>query len=189
MNPKNKIHKGWLALFFVIFHFVCIIIYAFPPNIIPEKVQGMAAHYVSPVFDQKWNMFAPAPVIQSTIEVKYYFKNGDSSIWIRPALNALKRHMETRFTFYGELALAESNMAYWVQVDIDYLDLIDTETMNPEQWSDFRKGYSYRKLQNYVKGYSRINGITGVQAYVVRYDYLNVKTGKKGVLYLPKINL
>ncbi|MBK6527358.1 MAG: hypothetical protein IPG07_18465, partial [Crocinitomicaceae bacterium] len=80
MTKSNKILLGWLAFIFVVVHSTAIFIYAFPEQYISPGLKNTASVYVHPVFEQTWSLFAPAPLNDTKLRVKYYFED-DSTDW------------------------------------------------------------------------------------------------------------
>jgi hypothetical protein len=189
LEYKHKILTGIVAATFVLWHTVAIVIYAMPTAIIPAESKSMVSVYVNPVFDQKWNMFAPCPIVNGHFEMKYFLENGDSTLWISPADDALKWHRMTRFMHYGELVLVESNIVYWLNVDMEMQDLFLLHEFNDGQWSHFKEGYSYLKIVHYAKAFAVRSKIKDVSRVCVRYNYENVKTKQSGWIKFPEMNL
>ena len=178
-----------MALLFVIFHTVAIVIYAMPYAVIPHESKGIVTSYVNPVFDQKWNMFAPCPKINSHFRVKYYTSSGDSTRWYAPAQEVLAIHQNTRVTHFGELVLAESNLGYWLNADMMALALFEKSAFSEGEWQAYLNGFSYRKMLRYFKGYAKRQGIKNVESAKIVYRHEDVGSKMSGTLTFPKITL
>jgi len=152
VNLKGKIVWGKLAALFIGIHFTFVIIYALPDAFSSPQLKTYASAYVEPVFTQKWAMFAPCPTLNGYTEVRYVFEEGDTSGWIRPTDQAKKIHDWTKGLHYGELVLAESNLIYWLSLDLDYLNLKDESKVPAEKMNAFFQGYSYFKIKDYTFG-------------------------------------
>jgi len=176
-NKEKVIQKkkwlGYLALFFVIFHFTTILITTFPENYSPKALQTFSNHYVSPLFNQKWGMFAPCPLTGHQLKFKLYFKDTQTDT-ITPSENYFKYHSWLRFTHHGDLATGEYNMMYWVKQDLDGLDFKPNSTVLESQKNQFYKTRGYFHLKNYVNGYALKYYDTLPTEYDVFLNYYDV---------------
>jgi hypothetical protein len=156
-NKEKVIQKknvlGYLALFFVIFHFTAILITTFPKNYTPKLLQTVSNYYVSPLFNQKWGMFAPCPLNAHQLKFKLYFNNKVTDT-ITPSVVYFKYHSWLRFTHHGDLATGEYNMMYWVKNDLDNLDIKPNATIIESQQQNFYKTRGYYHLKNYLTGFA-----------------------------------
>jgi hypothetical protein len=185
VNSKNKKRLGFLGFVFVVFHSTFLIIFAAPSNLMPKAAQEFVTPYVSPVFDQKWAMFAPCPLIESSMKMKIYYED-DSLDWFYPAKDAFKWHSYFRVTHHGELVLTESNMLHWVYADAVDFELKYGEPFPNELRESFFKGYSYNIVKRYVRGLSlKIKGEIPTSAEVI-CEFYNVKEETGGDIYLPE---
>ena len=154
MIKKNKIWMGWLAFLFLVFHFTLIFIYAFPEGVFPNKLKEVSAFYVSPLYEQKWNMFAPCPIKSYEAKIKYSFEDGSESDWIKPTKSAKEWHSMLRFTHHAEIVLIEPILLFWVDSDVHELELQFNKTLSPDENETFKKGATYWMLRRYVYGNS-----------------------------------
>jgi hypothetical protein len=184
---KNKILFGFLAFFFVVLHFVMLAIYAMPYPILEGAGGRLTKGYVYPIFDQKWNMFAPCPTIDGNLEIKFYFKDGDASNWERPVQDAIDNHAFFRATHHGEIALHESNLCYWIEEDVKQIVGDNRPSSTALSIDDYKKGYSVHMLRYYVKGMARYYHNKEITGAKVRYHYNNVVSNAKGVVALPDL--
>ena len=182
---KNKIWLGRFALLFVIIHFGFIIAYALPSQLSNPQIKSFAQPYVEPVFTQTWSMFAPCPEINGYIEVKYFF-NSDSTDWVSPAENARNKHKWYRGSYHGELVLAESNLLFWIGLDLDQMDIEIGDSFPFERSSEFQKGYSFYKIKNYLKGNCIYLYDKMANKARIRLVMENVITHKSGIIELPQ---
>lgn len=188
MTARNKIIAGWLAFLFVVFHCSFIFIYAFPSNRISPSLKKLVTPYVEPMFEQQWSMFAPCPVLNGGISMKFISKS-DTTDWLRPAEQAVFWHRWLRITHHAEIALLESNLIYWISADITDLNLSLNEPIPEDKVRFFKDGYSYNLLARYALGISRNEKIDDVQSCLMKCDLENVETGEMGELLIPEINL
>ena len=187
VSHQNKIRIGWCAFLFVLFHTVTIIVYAFPAGYIPRSLQSASAHYVQPVFEQTWSLFAPCPVNDGKIEVKYYFED-DSTDWINPLKEQLEIHSRLRFTHHGELAIGYSNLLFYVANDLQVKGLSIYEPFPPDSTAAYRTTSSYWLMRQFIYGISDFTyGKYPVRA-LAKCHYRNVKTKEEGTLLLPEFN-
>jgi hypothetical protein len=156
-NKEKVIRKknvlGYFALFFVVFHFTTILITTFPKNYTPKALQTISNLYVSPLFNQKWGMFAPCPLTAHQLKFKLFFNNVETDT-ITPSDNYFKYHTWLRFTHHGDLATGEYNMMYWVKNDLDQLNIKANSTILESQKQAFKKTRGYFHLKNYLNGYA-----------------------------------
>ncbi len=171
---EKKKWLGYLALCFVVFHFSTILITTFPENYSPKIIQTISNHYVTPLFNQKWGMFAPCPLTAHQLKFKLYFKN-EVTDTIIPSDDYFKYHSWFRFTHHGDLATGEYNMMYWVKIDLDELNIKPNSTILESQKQAFYKTRGYFHLKNYLNGYA----LTYFDKYPLKSDvflnYYNVK--------------
>lgn len=185
MQLKSKILWGKLALFFVIIHFTFIILYALPDSFANARLKTYSTAYVEPIFTQKWSMFAPCPVIDGYTEVRYVFNSDDTTGWLRPTEHAKSVHSWTKGLHYGELVLAESNLIYWLSLDIDYLNLGVEGQVAEEKLSAFYQGYSYFKIKDYLFGNANYLFHKRPMNAEIRFYLKDVVTGEEHLLLLP----
>ena len=57
---------------------------------------------LKPLFEQQWAMFAPCPVMNGGIYMKFYTET-DTTDWLRPAEDAIFWHRWFRITHLGEI--------------------------------------------------------------------------------------
>jgi hypothetical protein len=169
----------------VILHLLLICIYAAPDGIFPKSLKSASAAYVYPIFDQKWSMFAPCPLLDHEVSLQYVFEDGSETEWLSPTEDAEKMHRFLRGSHHGELMLAEYNLLYWVNLDIENLNLEYNQAVPEDRVEEFRGGYSYRMAKNYAYG----NAIYLFDKEPVRAQmkcsFKNVKTFEEGYLILP----
>lgn len=177
-NKEKVIQKkkvlGYLALFFVIFHFTTILITTFPKNYSPKLLQTASNYYVSPLFNQKWGMFAPCPLTAHQLKFILYFDDKVTDT-IVPSVDYFKYHSWLRFSHHGDLAIGEYNMMYWVKIDLDDLKIKPNATIIESQKQKFYKTRGYYYLKNYLNGYAlKYYEKKPIKADVI-LNYYNVK--------------
>ncbi|MBN4071095.1 hypothetical protein JYT72_01165 [Crocinitomix catalasitica] len=186
MKEKNKIRIGFAALFFVISHTLLICIYAAPPGVVPERLKTISSAYVYPIFDQRWGMFAPCPLHDHEVELKYVFEDGDSTEWIKPNESAIKYHRWLRGSHHGELILAEYNLLFWVHADVVALELEYDKKVPNEKRAEFFEGYSYFMAKRYAYGNAYYLYDKEPVYALMKCHFLNIKTGEAGYIILPE---
>ena len=187
-ETTNKIWIGWLAFLFIVVHFSFIIIYAFPATISHPKLKAFATPYVEPIFAQTWGMFAPCPTVNSTIEIKFYFEN-DSTEWDNPVTDAANRHSYLRGSHHGEIVLAASNLYYWLSLDLNMLNVAIGDDFPTDRMAEFYDGYSYYKIQNFIRGNGWYLYDSKVESALIRFYLEDVVSGEEGMITLPKFYL
>ena len=77
-------------IFFI--HFILLFIYCFPDNYTPDLAQKISSSYANPLFQGRWNLFAPEPPKQHK-EFRYRYRNwGMWSNWEDPTSVIKERH-------------------------------------------------------------------------------------------------
>jgi hypothetical protein len=155
-KEKENSNKKWLgrgAFLFVIFHFVTILITTFPESYSSPILQDVSNYYVKPIFSQTWKMFAPCPLTDNNLEYKLYY-NGDSTVLIKPSETNFKYHSVYRFAHYGDLAIGEYNLLFWIKRDLDQLNIKPGHILTQEEIKKFKRTIGSFYLKNYLKGAS-----------------------------------
>jgi hypothetical protein len=181
---KNKIWLGWCAFFFVIFHFTSIIFSALPANLSNPKMKQVADWYIEPVFTQSWGMFVPTPLIDGQVEIKFYFGN-DSTDWIAPTERARQIHSIFPGTWNEEFIIGESNLIYYLNVDLLEMGWEMGEPFPVELMERFHKGYSFFKINYYILGYSRYFFDKTPTKAIFKCHLRDVFSKKSGLIELP----
>lgn len=186
-NLRKKKLYGWGGFTFVFLHFLAIVIYAMPGGILPKRIVKVSVFYVEPLFQQKWNMFAPCPVLSHHTEIKYYFEGGDTTGWISPSEEAVSKHMYLRGSHHGDIALAEYNLLYWVEAAIKKLELENNVDVPDEKRSKFKSDIAYYLARNYAYGNAVYLLDKKPYKAIMKCYFFNVKTGKNHELVLPEL--
>lgn len=145
---------GWFAFAIIFFHFLFVILSIIPSNITSKKISDFSNAYTDPIFDQKWAMFAPCPVFENRITIKYHFDTGPTN-WIDPIEEILPIHQKYRLTYHGNIAVGYYNMLYWFKVDLDRLNIPAGEKLDFDLQKNLRNSLGNRLLNNYVRGYAK----------------------------------
>lgn len=185
VSHQNKIRIGWCAFLFVLFHTVTIIVYAFPTGYIPRSLQSASAHYVQPVFEQTWSLFAPAPILNSDLKIKYYF-GSDSTGWVDPMQTAEEKHAALRVTHHAELALGESNLLHFISLDLNYLGISLYDDFPQDSTNAFQSTSAWWSAGKFIYGTAEMQYQKRPDSALMHCYYHNVKTDEKGSLILPK---
>lgn len=156
IETKKQKRLGWLAFVIITCHFVLIILSIAPESIISKNVSLFSKQYTDPVFKQKWAMFAPCPILENRMKVKYHFEH-DSTDWLDPIENILMTHKTFRFTYHGNIAVGYYNMLYWFKRDLDRLNIKTNDHLSFQKLSNLRNSLGNRLLHNYIFGYANEN--------------------------------
>ena len=175
-----------MAFLFVVFHTLLICIYAAPAGIVPKEIKDISTAYAYPVFDQHWSMFAPCPITDHEIEIRYEFEDGDTTGWVFPNEEVKEYHKWLRGSHHGELMLAEYNLLFWVLTDKYELDLSLNEKIEGENREKFFKGYSYNMAKSYAYGTSEYLFDRAPVFAEMKCHFLDVTTNEQGWLILPE---
>lgn len=187
MSQNRKKLIGWMAFLFLSWHCLSIFIFAFPYQFTPPVLKTAVTWYVSPIFEQTWSLFAPCPLQDGKIEVKYYFVD-DSTDWINPLESELEMHSKLRFTHHGEFAIGYSNMLFYVANDLAVKGISVYEPFPVDSASAYRTTSSYWLMRQFIYGISDYAyGKYPLRARV-KCHYHDVKTEEKGMLLLPEFN-
>lgn len=187
MNDANKIRIGWIAFCFVLLHFAFIVVYALPEGWLSSNFKSISVAYVSPVFEQKWNLFVPCPIVDQNLEIKYFFQN-DSTDWLDVNADAKKLHSYFRLTHHGELTLGESNLMCWINSDFEMMNISLYHDFPIDSSSSFKQYNSYYLVKNYVAANANFMFEKKLDSAFVRCHFYNVKTGENGASILPKFS-
>ncbi|MCH2235338.1 MAG: DUF5819 family protein [Crocinitomicaceae bacterium] len=176
MEEKRKIRLGWAGFAFIVFHFGVIFLYAMPDQWKNETVEEVTGSYVNPIFYQKWNLFAPCPLIDGSLSINFKFESGEETGWINPGMEILKTHRWLRFTHHGKIVLGEANLIYFLYRDLYYEGHLDSgEDVSFEKFPSYSDGY--RKLKTYSLGYGEYLFDEEVISCDTRVRFTNVKNG------------
>ena len=185
MTPSNKIRLGWFAFAFVAAHFIMIFLYAMPFGYVPGPLKNVAANYVHPFFEQTWNLFAPAPVLNQEMKIRYFF-GADSTDWINIYQDEAELHNILRFTHHGDLVLAESNLLYYVSTDLQYMGISLYQPFPADSADAYKYRGSYEMTRTFIYG-NAVRDFNKVPAAAdVQCIFENVKTGEAGIIQLPR---
>lgn len=159
-------------------------IYALPDEWMPKKAKEIVSPYVYPIFDQRWAMFAPCPLIEGEITIEIMDKDGVVQT-LRPFEDDLNTHRIFRLTHHGDISIQGANLIHWVAAD--NLDYSDRLLSNKEvKKSDMVNTLSYTLLKRMVHGYAQNLNIKLDNA-VVSCDLLNVKTKESHTIEYPQM--
>lgn len=187
MTKSNKILLGWLAFVFVTGHSLAICIYAFPEGYISPRIKNLASIYVHPVFEQTWSLFAPCPIHDTKLRVKYYFED-DSTDWIEPMASAYENHAIYRFSHHGELAVGESNLLFFIASDLAWKGISLYEPFPVDSSTVFTYTTSYWQTKSFIHASADyLFDKTPVRA-LAECTFRNVKTGESGTMVLPEFS-
>lgn len=174
-----------MAFIFVIGHSLAIFIFAFPTGYLPQTLKNAASIYVHPMFEQTWSLFAPCPIHDTKMRVKYYFEE-DSTDWVEPMKDVYELHARYRFTYHGDLAVGESNVLYYTMNDLIWKGISPYEPFPVDSAQTFFYTSSFYITKNFVYGSADfLYGKRPVSA-LVECSFNNVKTGESGTLILPE---
>ena len=184
MKEKNKILAGWIAFIFVVFHLSALFIFASPPQFGFQKGKKFVSPYVVPLFEQTWAMFAPCPVATGKFKMKITYDSGETE-WFYPGETASDWHQYLRGSHHGDLVILESNLLYWLRVDLQDFNL-PYEGQCPAYLEEtFKQGHSYYLISRYAFGWGLKKGDQTPISAEVMAEMRNVKTGEEGTFTLP----
>lgn len=184
----EKRHKfyGWIAFVFVIFHFGFVFIYATPVSVFGEDSKAMVERYVSPVFSQKWSLFAPCPIVNAYTEVAFEFEGEKKTDWIKVGDEPLRKHSFTKGLHYGELVLIESNLMFSVNADLEEVGLEAGSMPSKEKLDRYvYLGRSVHRVRRYLYGLAFYLFNEKPTKGYFRCWRNNVETGLGGIIELP----
>ncbi|MDA7803912.1 hypothetical protein N8987_04985 [Crocinitomix sp.] len=175
---------GWLALIFVVIHFGLIINFALPKEYNSQPIKSASSFYIEPIFTQSWSMFAPCPTIEGEVEAKFYFED-DSTTWVKTGENAKKMHALFRASHHGELMVGESNLVFWLTVDLYEMQLTILDAFPHDRASEFHKGKSFYKIKSYLLGNAQYLYGKQPTAARIRFVLEDVTTRESNIMELP----
>ncbi|HEU4717766.1 MAG TPA: DUF5819 family protein [Bacteroidia bacterium] len=96
MNRKRILFLGGALIFLL--HFFFTAAYSFPGLAGNRFLQRVTGHYMFPLFNQDWKIFAPdPPVFSKKLFYRAAFSDGTSSGWTDPGAELLEKHYRNRF--------------------------------------------------------------------------------------------
>ena len=131
-------------------------------------------------------MFAPCPTVNSHVKINFIFKDGNSTGWVDPLSHAKSVHKYFPALHYGELVLSESNLDYWLGLDLDRMGLEIGDAFPLDRVEEFRKGFSYYKIKNFILGWGQYLYDEPFFAAEIKFFRRDVVTGETGEFLLPK---
>jgi hypothetical protein len=170
----------------VVFHSFAISVSTFPAQWLSPKVSQFTGYYTGHVFTQNWRLFVPCPLLNSRLEVNYFF-DGDSTGWVRPMQRANDIHAITRVTHYAELSLAEANLLYYIDADLVEMKIPLNQEWTREQTVLYRNGQSAFMLRNFVNGTCTYLYETKMDSAYVRCTFENVAEDSVRIVNLPNV--
>jgi len=96
-------------------------------------------------------------------------------------------HAIWRVTHHAELSLAEANLLYWIDWDIQQMELPLNKSWTTEQIFLYRTGTSSNLVRNYIHGTCKYLYETELDSANVRCTFENVANGTSGIINLPKV--
>lgn len=107
---KNLIFLGLVSLFF--WHVCATVLYVAPANPLTPLYLPVVERYMTPLFSQNWNLFAPEP---ATSSLQFWYRCRSSagrwSDWRDPIARLIRQHRENRFTPRGKLIYVYQSIA------------------------------------------------------------------------------
>ena len=183
IRNKKQNYQGWLAFIIIFCHFLLVILSIIPSNLTSEKISDFSNSYSDPIFDQKWAMFAPCPLLENHLKIKYHFEDG-STDWIDPIDKILPIHQKYRFTYHGNIAVGYYNMLYWFKIDLDRLEVIANKKLDFLNLKELRNSLGNRLLSNYIKGYANTEFDKKPKRTDLDISYRNIVTNDTTHYYL-----
>lgn len=140
--------------------------------------------YVSPVFEQTWSLFAPCPLMEQHIRIRYYFED-DTSEWVSPMKSDLEMHSFWRVSHHGELALGEYNLLHFVRSDLEDMGMSVMSPFENDSIPAFMGTSGYWMLYRFIYGTSvKIFHKEPLKADA-ECTYRNVKTDQVNTILIP----
>lgn len=186
MNQKNA-NIGWgrIALILIVLHFSLIFVYALPESLSNSTLKAWSKPYVEPIFTQTWGMFSPCPTLNGHVELRYKFEDGLQTKWASPTETAEKFHSIFPGLHYAEIVLAESNLVYWLSLDLNYLNIEIGDSFPIDKMEEFYTGYSYFIIRDYVFGNAAYLFNKKPIEGEIRFAIRDVVSAEEGTLTLP----
>ena len=182
IGNKKENRLGWIAFFVLTIHFGLILFSIFPQTSATAKISSISEQYASPLFKQKWSMFAPCPIFENRFKVKLYFNN-DTTDWLDPIDHILTKHQQYRFTYHGNIAVGYYNMLFWFKTELDQLQIPSEELLIFSDLPSLRNSLGNRLLNNYVNGYISENFDESPLKVDLDISYKNVISEKVNHFY------
>ena len=107
---KNIVFLGIASLF--VWHVLATVLYVAPVNPLTPLYRPGVDRYMTPLFSQNWNLFAPEP---ATSSLQFWYRcqsaEGRWSGWKDPIIHLIRQHRENRFTPRGKLIYVYQSIA------------------------------------------------------------------------------
>lgn len=116
---------------FIALHLLLLTVYVLPHRPASNAITGMADLYMSHLFHQEWDLFAPAPPVES-LKLMYqgFNENGYESKSVYPAEEALEAHLSgTSVTATKEVYLNRRYAQYLIE------DIVEKESAGADPYS------------------------------------------------------
>jgi hypothetical protein len=150
-----------------------------------NKAKLMSAGYAYPLYEQGWNLFAPAPT--TNYRFAYRLRVGKEwGTWIYPLDEYHDKHDVLAFSSSGRHALAEYNLIYWIHSQLykDFGSNYATSLKSIDDQVMFKKSFAYRSYEKYILFYAENTYGDGVQGKI---DITELNRGYVHEIILPEI--
>lgn len=135
-------------------HFLVTLIYVTPNHYFPSWVNNVAHSYMSPVFHQAWDLFAPDPPLKEK-SLKFRLKSeGYWTDWIEPEKKLLQDHNQWRLSTANISYRLHQNAAFRVWEEAYRADQVagrKGDDFNREEY--LLKSRGYRTAKYYAAQY------------------------------------
>lgn len=176
-----------LGIGFLVGHFALLFIYCMPKATSKETSRAtyIATGYAYPLYDQRWNLFAPAP--KMNYRLKFRYKDVDS-VWSEDVYPIDTYHSQNAIfsgSSHGRHVLAEYYTAYWVHLELYRKFGINykSELNDLSNEMSYKETYSAKALEQYIRYYASEKSGRIVLPILEIED---VSTGRKEEVELPE---
>lgn len=177
MKEAHKVLLLFGLFAVIIFHVVCVFIYANPLVHSKNKSDYWVEYYVYPFFHQNWNLFAPPPSENYALYVSYDDNTGIKKEELFQKI--IVEHQTNRLKGYEAIVLALSNCCYYFEKSVKEQNSINGPIKN---------NLYFTMLQHLTVNYLEWKNKKSISMTELIFVSENIHTKKKRVYYTTNVS-
>lgn len=136
MGKKVNVIMITVLSLFTLFHFSIIVLHTGPLNPVYTKYRIPVENYISPLFTQNWNLFAPDPVEETqNILIQYRTASNETSEWFNISKPLLEANRSNIISAYNKAARIPSGLYFGIFKENDIITAMG-ENASDEQLNE-----------------------------------------------------